>query len=161
MPPRLFRIERVIPFLILLFAFQAPAQSISHSVIGSTGFTSSDVDFTVGETLISGGASGVNILTEGFHQPLISSISMEEDVGFTLSYFPNPFRNEIIINSDFGGYEIVVSDILGKILFREEVPESVHSNRIRIPTDDWAAQTYLLNVVSSNATAVHRIVKIY
>lgn len=98
-------------FIILTFFFIFPflllAQNIDQSVIGSMGTTNStstiSLDWTLGEWLVGTYATEEGLLTEGFHQPIISFIAVHDRIPLhapkiDLSIAPNPVTDQVVIS---------------------------------------------------------------
>jgi hypothetical protein len=113
--------------LIAAFAllnFNAFAQSITPSVINSTGGTATVgnliVDWNVGESMISTQTNGI-IVTNGQLQPVDEIISVEElNTSWNISVYPNPTRDEFVITAPSSGiYEASLFDLAGKFISKQ------------------------------------------
>lgn len=114
------------------------AQTIKRGSINSIGFTSSNVNFSVGQYTAGNYSSGTNNITVGFQQPLRISLDTTINIIGNLSICPGDttvikansspfytwFKNDILIKvkdtsflklsqNDSGVYRIVYSDGLG------------------------------------------------
>jgi hypothetical protein len=154
-------------YLILLFLIvsihSVKAQlSLSQTVISSTGnhFSSASLNLssTCGEAVIATKTSNSMVLTQGFHQPLISSAitSLEQFSGnnFSILVYPNPTANDIFIemDTDLGmDASITIFDVLGKIC-----GEIVQLNQIKghsvyqCNLNTYSPGLYFVKIVSSN-----------
>ena len=99
--------------LILVGNF-VQAQSIERFVLGSTGnsvsFTEVQVDFTMGEAVISTESAGNVRLTQGFQQPDdLSDVGVSELDSDALKIYPNPALDHIIIEGLNVGFRITNS----------------------------------------------------
>ncbi len=109
------------PFILLL-------QSISgygQAVISSTGDYHSNgnysLSWSLGEPVIETWSQGSTVLTQGFQQPILVSVSIYEhpELNFDISAFPNPtsdFLNVVISNGTYDNMEYFLFDVTGKIL---------------------------------------------
>lgn len=117
-----------LPFYSLLLTFLtffavnvASAQSITPSVINSTGRTASVgnliVEWNVGESMVSTQTNGM-IVTNGQLQPVDEIISVEElSNSWNVSVYPNPTRDEFVITAPSSGiYEASLFDLAGKFI---------------------------------------------
>lgn len=80
-------------------------QSIQPSVIASAGGTFTNgqlqLDWTIGETVIETVENGEHILTQGFHQPdifTVSTLNFNENISLTLH--PNPVQDQLHITGN-------------------------------------------------------------
>ena len=112
-------------FVIATFAsLSASAQSITPSVINSTGGTATVgnliVDWNVGESMISTQTNGI-IVTNGQLQPVDEIISVEElNTSWNVSVYPNPTRDEFVITAPNAGvFEASLFDLAGKFISKQ------------------------------------------
>ena len=106
------KITSIITFT--LFASAAFSQSIERQVIASVGGDASasniQASYTVGEAVIATGSASNVIVTQGFQQPTVSSVGIEEmDNGLSVNVYPNPVsdnlrveinaKNELLVNA--------------------------------------------------------------
>ena len=79
-----------------------------------------------------------------------------ENIDFsTVNVYPNPFTNNIIVNSAFEIDAIEVSSIDEKVLFSKEKI----GNTTNIQTEDFATGIYLLKIVAGNQQKTIKLVK--
>ena len=112
-------------FVIATFSsLSASAQSITPSVINSTGGTATVgnliVDWNVGESMISTQTNGI-IVTNGQLQPVDEIISVEElNTSWNVSVYPNPTRDEFVITAPNAGvFEASLFDLAGKFISKQ------------------------------------------
>ena len=112
-------------FVIATFAsLSASAQSITPSVINSTGGTATVgnliVDWNVGESMVSTQTNGI-IVTNGQLQPVDEIISVEElNTSWNISVYPNPTRDEFVITAPNAGvFEASLFDLAGKFITKQ------------------------------------------
>lgn len=81
---------------------QLTAQQIEMEVVGSAGnnLITDDFDWTLGELMVATFQNS-NQVTQGFHQGtlIVSSIYHQENLGFSIEVFPNPFAEYINIKT--------------------------------------------------------------
>ncbi|MEM6800547.1 MAG: T9SS type A sorting domain-containing protein [Bacteroidota bacterium] len=88
-------------FFILIIILPYPgslwAQSISQQVISSLGNNNPQLSYTVGEAIIETAEAGSFILTQGFHQPEETSVSIDRDLAALVDYklYPSPAKDKI------------------------------------------------------------------
>ena len=133
-------------FLILFSTIIASAQSITPSIINSTGGTATFgnlvVDWNVGESMITTQTNGF-IVTNGQLQPVDGIISVEElNSSWNISVYPNPTRDEFMIIAPSSGiYEASLFDLAGKFISKQLL-----NNTNRIDVRSLANGSYYLQV---------------
>lgn len=130
--------KKLLFILSILFHGQLNAQTIKRGSINSIGFTSPNVNFSVGQYTAGNYSSGTNMITVGFQQPLRISLDTTISIIGNLSICPgdttvikansSPFytwyKNDTVIKvkdtsfltltqNDTGVYRIAYSDGLG------------------------------------------------
>lgn len=94
------KITSIITFT--LFASAAFSQSIERQVIASVGGDANasniQASYTVGEAVIATGSASNVIVTQGFQQPTVSSVGIEEmDNGLSVNVYPNPVSDNLTV----------------------------------------------------------------
>ncbi len=122
---------RMKKIFFLMFVFVSPhwmfAQSMSPSVIASTGGFSSNANYsmsyTVAEmTMVQTFSAGANILTQGFQQPndqILGLIDFTKDEFGSFVVYPNPVVDNLRFGFEFpetGKVSVLVYDVLGQKL---------------------------------------------
>lgn len=144
-------------YLILVAAFlsgtSAFAQSLERKVVASAGRSGSgagiSVDYTIGEPLVQTYSAGGNILTQGFHQPASSPVSVEE-ITEVLNYsvFPNPFSDVVQVSltvSDAAGVQLKLTDIAGRVVHQAKPADyTAGTHLLSVNTASLAQGSYLL-----------------
>lgn len=151
---------------LLLTSFFLLAFTIlrSQEIISTSGayFINSDisVSYTIGEPIIETLQSVDYQLTQGFHQTklIISSISSNHKLDYTLKVYPNPTNEyiyiEIITKDEL--VECLLTDINGKILSSYIIEESITSFDMR----SYTPGVYFICLKNStNQITTHKIVK--
>ena len=104
---------------ILFCAFVTQAQEVISPQGESYSNSSGEVEFTIGETVISTFENGTNGITQGFHQSnlIISSIK-DFTPNMDISIYPNPVMNQLTIKlTDIKeGYHFDMVDMNGKLV---------------------------------------------
>ena len=135
-------------------AAMVSAQSISPQVIASAGTHysngSAQLSWTIGEPVITTVSNGNNIITQGFHQTLLTVTSVEEQsvAGMNVTVYPNPTSDLLNINfvNNLKDLQMDLFDMSGKLLQARKVG-AVESN-VQISMSDYARANYLLRVYS-------------
>jgi hypothetical protein len=136
----------LLTFLTLFVTHVTTAQSITPSVINSTGGTATVgnlvVDWNVGESMVSTQTNGI-IVTNGQLQPVDGIISVEElNSSWNVSVYPNPTRGEFVITAPSSGiYEASLFDLAGKFISKQ-----ILMNTNRMDVRSLANGSYYLQV---------------
>jgi hypothetical protein len=102
-------------------------------------------------------ASGNNTVDFGFYNPNATGI-LDYPNGSWAQIFPNPVRNELIIESNLNTYRIELSDTFGRIVLKEHSSKSVQS----IDTSALPKGIYFVKVLDDNnlILKLQKVVKI-
>lgn len=152
--------------VVAVAAWMAPnaathAQSLDQQVIGSSGqqyvTASARVAFTIGEPLTATLTGQDGIITQGFHQGTITVTSVREELpAATLSVFPNPAIDRLIVTSSADGALWHLHTLDGKAVMHGTLQQG--SNQIDV--SELAQATYMLTVVARDRkTNAYRIIK--
>ncbi len=114
---------------LLALKFPVYSQSVSSSVISTAGGfysgSSGNLSFTVAEmTMVQPFISSTCLLLQGFQQPQDNSVSVEELLRETISFFPNPVSDRL--NIHYSGKEniilsVSIFDLAGQMIKRVEL----------------------------------------
>ena len=148
-------------FTLLGMTFQSSAQSLSRSVIGSAGSTNPQLSYTVGETVIETGASGLFILTQGFQQPDMQTVSNDPLLGETnLRVYPNPTQQMLTLEIEAEksrSFEVEFVDIRGRrVISPRQLPLGT-SVKEDFDVSGFASGTYVLILKSDNGQILESI----
>ncbi|MDA8787339.1 T9SS type A sorting domain-containing protein [Schleiferiaceae bacterium] len=140
----------------VLFSLSVKAQS----VISSGGYGgNSAVSYTIGEAIISGGATATSQITQGFQQPNLWGVKLEEQELFELKAYPNPVASYLTLESAFpveDPYRLFLYSSDGKLILESVLTE----NAMQLDFSNFSAGTYTLFVNDSEGqVASFRIVK--
>lgn len=143
---------------IFSFWINAKGQQLSPTVLASGGshFNSgtSQISWTLGEPVIetiNGGGGQSSSLTQGFHQPLLNFSKINESgLNNQINIFPNPAQMYFTIEFKEAEpqYEIEITDILGRSVYKSRKEENKFS--IKIPTDQYAEGNYFLRIYNED-----------
>ena len=149
---------------ILLFLFIINFNAQSQQVISSAGNVHSgniNVNWTIGEGLVTTQSNASIYITQGFQQPLfISELPIDKELTLELIAYPNPTYDKVLFKGDDeeGMYYIRVVDKLGKILHQSKLPRS----ELQVEMTNYQNGTYLIEVIKedSEKKKVFNVVKI-
>ncbi|MFH0865583.1 MAG: T9SS type A sorting domain-containing protein, partial [Bacteroidota bacterium] len=113
---------------LLLSAILLHSQTVERFVVSSSGSSYSgptlQVDYTVGEAVISTVSNTNNILTQGFQQPESMITDLDETSSdLNITYYPNPCYDICYIslgNSESETMNVQVYDILGQLITEKD-----------------------------------------
>ncbi|MBT3935386.1 MAG: T9SS type A sorting domain-containing protein [Bacteroidetes bacterium] len=141
--------------LVTLFFQYSIAQTNGPEIISSSGNHFSNatatISWTIGETIIETESNASVVLTQGFHQPNYSIVSINELNNFTFDFdvYPNPASDFVKIRANSLNpqkREIRIFDLQGNLIILEDFS----ANEITINLKNLAASTYLITIHSQN-----------
>ncbi|MBD3637480.1 MAG: T9SS type A sorting domain-containing protein [Crocinitomicaceae bacterium] len=113
------------------------AESANHSV-----------SWTVGESVIVTATSSSNQITQGFHQPNLAVVSVEEYSDLDISVYPNPARNQFNVEAS-ENTKLTIYDAQGKLV---QVMD-IFSSQKTVDVSDLSRGTYTLVFEANGAIA--------
>lgn len=121
----------------------------------STGTSAVSLAWTVGEPVIGTVSNGSYTLTQGFHQPRISSSAVDDAVipGLSLDVYPNPSTDELnlrINEGDLSQFQYTLITLEGKTLILKKISK----NLTRIDMNTYSAGSYFLKIIAKNGKPV-------
>ena len=140
--------------LFLLSGGRAEAQHLSHQVLvpaaGTAICSSAHLSQSIGESAITLLSSEMNDLTQGFQQPRVRLIPLDQPQGSGVKAYPNPATeclNIELYGESARSYSIVLMDLSGRIVYTSELDFSdsywhVHN----IPVRQYVKGFYLARV---------------
>jgi hypothetical protein len=173
---KIYFMKKTIPFLILMIlVFGLKAQSVERWVIGSAGGSYYDgvhdfeMDFTVGELMVTTETNVNNTLTQGFQQPQnpLSWVSVQdysENPSHVILY-PNPVIDQLnlsIQNAKSGEYRIMVYDVIGQLLIDNTISAGFDGTaRANLDFNSYATGNYYVRIIHEKKTIqTGKIIKI-
>jgi len=150
--------------LLLVLSNIAVSQTAKPDLVNTTGDSFSNdtyqLDWSVGETMISTYSTEIYILTQGFHQNVYLITSIEDfDKNIIMEVYPNPTSDYITLKVDgtlSGLLSYTMMDISGKPIKNGEI----HDNEELYNMVDFANGVYLLNIIRNNKVIKsYRIIK--
>ena len=127
------------------------AQSVTASAGDQNKSTKIDLNWTLGEIIVESTSKDELVLTQGFQQPKIEVISLqEEDVPVNACMvYPNPTNGEfnVQVPSSFNeDLNYVVTDLSGRIILEGKADLKTENNTAKINLNAYAAGVYMLKL---------------
>lgn len=154
-----------LPFVIFLYLSLFVQQSEAQQTPASGGGTllngSGSISYTIGESVAQTLTNGNVILTQGFHQPMLSVAVVHalSGLGYSVSTFPNPTSDFVRLKIDklsVVGLKYLLFDMKGKLLAQKHI----ESNEISVPFHHLTTGIYLLKVLDGKQEVkTFRIIK--
>jgi hypothetical protein len=154
------KINKTLLFFVLLLPFgrgvgQLYAQEVISSNGGSYKGSAVQVDWTIGEPVISTLTSGTNILTQGFHQSNLTVTAVDQPAisPITLKVYPNPVSEQLLLETGKGEkqrFSLKLFDITGKLLLQQAVKQSVETVNMQV----YVPGNYLLMVFAEDGRPI-------
>ncbi len=145
----------------------ANAQSIDLEVIATAGEHfqngSSQLSWTMGESITDTYSAGGNIVTQGFHQTQLMVTSVEESnlLNLDVNIFPNPTSDHLIVDAkgEHSKLTITLYDVNGKMIMQSDMKPG--QGRVKLNLSELVMAYYMLGVVdeSGNYSSSHKIIK--
>lgn len=146
-------------FLVPLLGF---GQSTSPSLISSSGDSYSNshtnIEFSIGEVVIETHQNN-NILTQGFHQPILKINTAVSELDFVTKVYPNPTSSFVIVeleNNNIIG-DILIYDIHGKLIINHKLNKE---RKKEFDFSTFSQGNYLLHININNKKDIYKIQKI-
>ncbi|MGZ4033434.1 MAG: T9SS type A sorting domain-containing protein [Bacteroidia bacterium] len=156
--------KKLLLLFIIIYSGPTIAQSLNPDVIATSGTSFNDgtsqLDWTLGETVTSTLTSGSNMLTQGFHQPnlLVTSIN-DPATDYSVTVFPNPTVDHVQLQfknlKNMVTAEILSSD--GKLLQSQNINAA---GETIFDMSGYASGTYLLSVKDNSKIKTYKIIKL-
>jgi hypothetical protein len=128
------------------------AQTLSPQVFASGGTnltgTNATMEFTIGEVATSTLTAGSDALTQGFNQPEIEIVAVEEFIDvYTIQLYPNPTEQFITVETNSEEeLQVEVFDALGK----KVIDPHMFNQKVALDVHAMANGTYLVCVSRTN-----------
>ena len=147
-------------FATCLATLSSTAQSLDRQLVASTGSTATSanfqLDFSVGDLVVSTATSANYLLTQGFHQStdFSTSIPLIAAEGNDLFIFPNPTRDAITLQwsrDPLARYAVRVFDLLGQCVMSVG---SITGNQRVLDLSALAAGAYSVHVLPEDGAPI-------
>tara|TARA_B110000459_G_scaffold201714_1_gene253014 strand:+ start:402 stop:863 length:462 start_codon:yes stop_codon:yes gene_type:complete len=124
--------KKLVTLLALTSTLTTTAQEVIATQGDSYSNTSTQIDFTIGELLISTGTDGINDITQGFHQTNWNFVGLEDHApGYQATIFPNPTSEVLnITTSTFENVTYTLYDTQGKLILQDKLSSEQTSIRV-------------------------------
>ena len=162
--------KHVLSFIVVLFfSFNLFSQNLSPSIVSVQGGSDQSegiiIEWTLGENSTETVRSVYNIFTQGFHQPHLKTLKIDEESSLSLDrirIYPNPvfaILNIQLHNDLLTHYTINLFDSNGRFIKFLNVSES--ASNIAFDFSDLSSGTYLLRIsdVLSSKSNSYRVIK--
>lgn len=146
--------KKLTGFLFVSVSFSSLAQSLTPTVVSSTGDyyvgSAATLSWTLGEVVTDTYTGTSNQLTQGFHQPDLR-FSLIEDLAaeMTLNLFPNPTNGLVSfeVKNNLNTLQVAILDPSGRIIYATAyAPESV----LQIDMSSYADGIYFMQVTTES-----------
>lgn len=151
----------IILFCLILTTFYSKAQLLLGAGGGHQTNATSQLQWSLGESIIGYSANNAHSFSIGYQQPITIEIVGLEDkeilAGITL--YPNPFLEYVFVEipEKMGrDYTLAINQVNGKTL---DVNATNEGKRIKIDTSTWASGVYLLRIIHNQKTFSAKLVK--
>ncbi|MCH2225666.1 MAG: T9SS type A sorting domain-containing protein [Crocinitomicaceae bacterium] len=141
--------KRILLASVVISSVAAYSQSASPEVISTAGSHDENgtiqVSWTMGEVITETTSNGVAMLTQGFHQTNLSSVSVSEvDESIVFNAFPSPVMNMLTVNvgDQAIGNILTLFTTDGLIAFEKEIEQKSQL----LDFTDYASGTYFLTL---------------
>jgi hypothetical protein len=153
-------------FLILIAVFGicgiiARSQTLSPTVISSSGgfFTSGSamLSTTVAEmTMVQTFQAGSNFLTQGFQQPEVVTVGINEIpvASGNIVVYPNPTSGSFVLSFTNDGNSqssIGIYNLAGQVVVEKQLTQAVGLNTVDFDISSFSQGMYILELASTNA----------
>lgn len=139
----------------LLLIFMIPYSLFSQQVVSAAGTVfeseTTSISWTLGETAIETLSTENSTLTQGFHQPTLTIVSVKEwaKLDFNIQAFPNPTRDFLMIRLDempCENMEFRMYNMNGQMVEQGKISE-LHT---RISFENQRAAYYMVQILRHN-----------
>lgn len=115
----------LIPLFALFLWISLSAQSCSPSLLSTCGGhianSSAQLSYSLGEVITATYATPGNFLTQGFHQPQLTSTALHEWPPYLLAVYPNPTSGVLHLEFSEGhDLRIKLYDLSGKLIHQKK-----------------------------------------
>lgn len=152
--------KKIILYFLAIVSLEAGAQSLSPTVVASSGGFFSNASGMLSETVgelaaVTTLSSANNFLTQGFQQPSDFSTGVTTTVSpdFSFAVFPNPSEglfNVVVHSGKDMSLQLTVYDMLGKKIFQSANIISAGKNILQLNLSQRIAGIYLLECLFTN-----------
>lgn len=149
-------------FLITMLAltYTALGQSLERQVIGATGQSAGNanlqIDYTVGEAVVTTLESNDLVLTQGFHQSSTTIVGIADGpvINWSVNHYPNPTSHTLYLNIEgefTSDLRLQVVNVSGQQVYMAEIQKDWDNIQHAIPVERWAAGQYFLSIYAEGS----------
>ena len=136
-------------------------QVTSPSVVSSSGDSYSNgsviMDYTLGEIVVETHTNSTTILTQGFHQEILSITTEVVNIYIKTKVYPNPTTNFLIVELEKNvNADILVYDINGKLVIKDRLNDEQQK---QLDFGFLKQGNYLLHINIADKKSVYQINK--
>lgn len=153
---------------ILLCSTTVMAQSKDREVVGSAGRSAIagdvQIEYTVGEAVVTSIDNGELLLTQGFHQPRL--VALPQGLNFPyVTMYPNPVAGNTYIEFSLDAparLQIIVTNMAGQLIYSEIVSYSNGQVQYMLRSQTFTAAAYLVTIsnLNNNTIVTKKLVKV-
>ena len=150
--------KHLLVFGMLSLPLAGMAQQVSPSVLAAGGGTARTqtmaLDWTLGELVVETVTTPDRLYTQGFHQPLLQVIELDNpsalsggDVAFTFTVAPNPVASYLTVGitaPEDASFQLRLTDLNGRQYGLPAMPAAIRSTQIDMT--QFSAGMYLLHI---------------
>jgi hypothetical protein len=101
------------------------------------------------------GCTNQSVITQSVS--LCTGIENTSSIFSSVNFYPNPFNNQISIESENSISNIVILDVVGKQILKMDIDDN--KNSVKINTSHLSEGLYIMNVSINNQTKSYKIIK--
>ena len=140
-----------ISLIVFILSVSGQTQQVITTAGGNGQGTNTQIEWTLGETVVTSFRKADTLLTQGFHQPLltVTAIKTSDSPDILIQVYPNPAHDQLQIQLgcvEIKDYRYVLYDINGKVLRQQILLSDITS----INMDNYLPGIYLLKVLKKD-----------
>ena len=140
-----------ISLIVFILSVSGQTQQVMTTAGGNGQGTNTQIEWTLGETIVTTFSTADTILTQGFHQPLltVTAINTYDSPDIRIQVYPNPAQDQLMIQLgcvEIKDFRYVLYDMNGKFL-RQQILLSDITN---INMDNYLPGIYLLKILKKD-----------
>ena len=146
----------------VLLKFNMKAQEVIATSGNYHENSSGSISWTIGELVSEAFENSENILTQGFHQTMLTVTLIKEfkETDIQITVYPNPVKEKLIIDvkeAKFNSLQMTMIDINGRI----ELTKNIVSDKEIIDMQGFPEAIYILRIIAPNEKILksYKIVK--
>lgn len=154
--------------VILLFSTAVVAQTREREVVGTTGHAANtgdiQIEYTVGEAVVTAIDNGELLLTQGFHQPRLVALPPGLSFPYLIMY-PNPTAGNTYIEFSLAAparLQVVVTNTLGQFIYSEIISYTSGQMQYMLRSQAFASGAYMVTIsnLQDNAMITKKLIRV-